>query len=269
MEGPVRVLEYDGAPTGFIPVRVSRGAGYSFVEIVGGPASWERDPFYNGRLQMIDMGSDKYLLFEHHGGEFTLRLHPSAPWHRLLSVGIRDALDHTFVFLPTTGGPIFTISIGMSVAIVIVWFLLWRGATVRSLIAAVAVGLCFSALVGCYMALRVGNVSVVSRSLSFDHYFMVDVCLLVGCGMFIFLNSTSRIARVAAVFVATFPTWTAAAFWFGALVAYHLIGSEPHLGTDIYRLTPSMFPIITFVIMCLAIVPVFVIVRRRSRGATG
>ncbi|MGD2148623.1 MAG: hypothetical protein PVH41_18150, partial [Anaerolineae bacterium] len=81
MVGDSRVLTFAGAPEGVIPVSVPNGAAYRFVEIPGVGRAWAGDPFYNGMLQMADIGGAKHLIFLHAGGDFTVRLHRAPPWH--------------------------------------------------------------------------------------------------------------------------------------------------------------------------------------------
>ncbi|MGD8627000.1 MAG: hypothetical protein PVJ34_20870, partial [Anaerolineae bacterium] len=78
-EGAWLELAFAGAPAGFVPVRIPGGAGYGFVEIPGVGAAWQDEPFYNARLQMADVGTDKLVLFEHEGGDFRLRLRRDPP----------------------------------------------------------------------------------------------------------------------------------------------------------------------------------------------
>ena len=101
----VRVLRYDVVPAGVVPVLVSDGAAYEFVEIPGVDSVGEGDPFYNGRIQTGERGDDKLLLIVHEGGPLTIRLGRSPPWHRAVIRPVTDALDHTFVYLPQTGVP--------------------------------------------------------------------------------------------------------------------------------------------------------------------
>ena len=93
VSGKVRVLNYTHAPAGVLPVRIPGGAQYDFVEIPGVSAAWEHDPFYNARLQMVDIQDDKYLLFAHSGGGFTLYLRDSPPWYWVAGDVFADVLD--------------------------------------------------------------------------------------------------------------------------------------------------------------------------------
>jgi len=92
-------ISYAGAPVGVIPVRIPGGARFSFVEVSGAGVAWEREPFYNSRLQMADIGDDKFVLFEHKGGDFDLQLRTRPPWYWVPADILMDALDGTLLFL--------------------------------------------------------------------------------------------------------------------------------------------------------------------------
>ena len=83
-----QVRHYSEAPPGVIPVRVPGGAGYAFVEVPGVGIAWRGEPFYNARLQMVNVGDDKFLLLEHEGGEFSLdlRVRPGCEWQPMSSL---------------------------------------------------------------------------------------------------------------------------------------------------------------------------------------
>lgn len=99
-----RTLVYQGAPAGIIPVRVAGGGSYSYVEVVGVGATSSHDPVFHSRLQATSLNGDQYILFQHKGGDFTIRLAETPPWgwgpaHLLLF-----ALDEITLFTPLNGG---------------------------------------------------------------------------------------------------------------------------------------------------------------------
>ena len=98
VEGLTRIVKYADAPAGLIPIRIPNAAGYSFVEAPGVTAAWESDPFYNSRLQMVNIGSDKYVLLVHAGGDFSLRLQTSPPWYWVIADPLIDSLDQVLLF---------------------------------------------------------------------------------------------------------------------------------------------------------------------------
>ena len=121
-----RILHFSNAPAGIIPVYIPDAAQYSFVAIPNVAAAWAGDPFYSGTLQMINIGADKYLLFIHRGGDFTVRLAPQPPWYWPVVDPLIDALDHTTVIHHFAGSLWPNLAITGSVLLVIGWLLLRR-----------------------------------------------------------------------------------------------------------------------------------------------
>jgi hypothetical protein len=99
-----RILTFRNVPQGVIPFRISGGAVYRFVEVPGVTAADKRDPFYNSRLQMVNIQNDKFILLVHGGGELTLRLRSQAPWYWFPGDILLDSLDHTLIFSQQSGG---------------------------------------------------------------------------------------------------------------------------------------------------------------------
>ena len=104
LEDGQRILKFQQVPSGVIPVRITGGATYRFVEAEGITTAAEQDPFYNSRLQMVDIQEDKYILLVHPGGDLTLRLRPQAPWHWFLRDILLDLFRLYLHLQPAIGG---------------------------------------------------------------------------------------------------------------------------------------------------------------------
>lgn len=74
-----RHIRLVGLPEGSIPLKIAGGAGYSYVEVSGGSKGWRDEPFFNPRLQMVDIGEDKFLLYSGGEEEISLRLKTNPP----------------------------------------------------------------------------------------------------------------------------------------------------------------------------------------------
>jgi hypothetical protein len=55
VDGDRRLLTFEDVPAGVIPLRISAGAEYHFVRVPGVTAATDGDPFYNSRLQMVNV----------------------------------------------------------------------------------------------------------------------------------------------------------------------------------------------------------------------
>jgi hypothetical protein len=264
-DGDVRILTYAGAPAGLIPVRIPGGARYDFVDIPGVTAAGEHDRFYNSRLQMANIGEDKYILLAHQGGDFTVRLapDPSVPW--AIADLLTDSLDHTLLYSAQTGGDVISL-FPAGLALVGIALLLWRrkarGAGRPHLALAVLTAAAFTALHGLYAFIRLGHVTVTSKLVEFSPLSLVGTFLLVGCGAFLFLYTRSWWARGFALLVATFPAWAAAAFGLGFIAFYNLALFRPALGASVYNYNLGLLSLVTFVLESILFATVFFLSRR-------
>jgi hypothetical protein len=262
-EGNTRTLTIADAPAGAIPVHVAGGAGYSFVTIPGVTAAWERDSFYNSRLQMVNVGDDKYLLFVHQGGDLELHLRLRPPWHWIVSDLLADSLDHALLFLPVGGGDIIALVFGGVAWAITGWVLLRRKDTIQALVPAALTGLGFAALHSLYALVRLDHVTITSKTLEFRPLSLVGTFLLVSCGVFLYLNAGSRLAKAIALSVATSSTWAAAIFSLGVIALSNSF-SQAKAGTAIWNYALGLAPLGALVFECVLFGLVFLALRRKK-----
>lgn len=268
-EGNVRILTYTDAPAGVIPLRIPGGAGYSFVKIPGLTAAWEHGPFYNSRLQMIDLGSDKYVLFVHQGGDFSITLRPNPPWYWRVADPLTDALDHTLLYASQTGGDVLALFAAGLALLGTVWFARRRTSPVWAMPMSVLLRIAFAALHGLYALVRLGHVTVTSKPVEFSCLALIGTGLLTGCGAFLFLRARSRLSKGSALLVATFPAWAAAVFGLGSVAVFNLFFFKPRLGVELYNYALGLPAAFVFILECLLFGLVFsALLRWVSRTVT-
>lgn len=214
-------LSYSDAPAGVIPVRVARGADYGFVEIPGVSAAWDQDPFYNSRLQMANLGGDKYVLFEHAGGDFSLHLRDRPPWLWLVGDVVLDALDHTLLFRQEGYGDLAMVVAGALALLPVALLLLRKKASPRMLPPAILIGLVFAVLYGLYALLRLEHLTITSKAVVFHPLGLLGTLLLVTCGAFLFLNARSWRGRLVAVLIAQIWTLVMVVFSLGVVLMFN------------------------------------------------
>ncbi|UCC63685.1 MAG: hypothetical protein JSV36_01090 [Anaerolineae bacterium] len=260
-EGNTRTLTFTDAPAGAIPVRIPGGARYGFVIMRGVTAAWEHDPFYNSRLQMENIGDDKYLLLVHQGGDFELRLRPRPPWHWVLADLLVDSLDHVLLFLQVGGGDIIALAFAGIASVVAGCALRRRKGVMRALMLAALVGLSFAGLHGLYALARLDHVTVTSKTLEFRPLSVVGTFLLTGCGAFLFLNAKSRLAKGIALSVATFLTWAAAVLSLG-VIAFSGWFIKARVGTTLWNYALGLMPLGALALECVLFGLVFSALQR-------
>ncbi|MDH4207824.1 MAG: C25 family cysteine peptidase [Anaerolineae bacterium] len=254
-EAGARRLRYEGAPEGFIPLRISDGARYRFVEIPGVTSSWELDPFYNSRLQMVDFGDDKYLLFEHAGGAFEVLLRERPPWYWPAMDFLVDSLDHTLVYLLQTGGDVIALFTG-AVAWLALLRLLRRTRRVRVyLLASVLTAALVACLQGAYALVRLGEVTVTSKMVAFSPLAVLGMFLVTAAAALVFLASRHWAPRIAALVMATAPTWASMAFSLALVGLVNNLTFRPKLGAGIYNYSLAVLPLGTLLVqVCVMLV---------------
>ncbi len=257
-EGPEgRTLEYANAPRGFVPVRIQGGARYSFVEIPGVSSSWEQEPFYNARLQMANLGDDKYVLFQHGGGEFSLILRPSPPWYWPVVDLLSDSLDHTLIYLPQTGGDVMALFLGGTAWLAILRLLRRMEGGRSNLIASVAMGAAMASLHALYAYVRLDDVTITSKVVQFGPVPLLGTFLVTGCGAFLFLNSRSWRGKVLAIVLGTLPVWAAICFSVAVITTVNVIVFQPELGRGAYNYALGVLPAGALVVESLLLLVCF------------
>jgi hypothetical protein len=243
-------LTYAGAPAGIIPVRIPDGAKYHFVEIPGNSAAWDHDPFYNAHLQMVDIGRDKFILFEHDGGEFTLRLHADPSWTWVVSDILTDSLDTTYLFFHEHGSDIMMLVIGMAL-LPLAWWTLRKKASSRSLVPAILTGLGFAVAHGLYALARLERLTITSKIVEFKPLSPISTFLLASCGAFLFLNARSWRGRVVAVLVAALSALLPAALHLSLFLVANGLGARANLGVGLWNASLGTQPLIVLVFECV------------------
>ena len=97
--GGKRVVEGASDVRGILAVKLDRAEQYDFLKITGLTSASENDLFYNSKVQTMNLGADKYIMFLHQGGSFRIELAPKAPVAWTLTDALADALDYSWVVL--------------------------------------------------------------------------------------------------------------------------------------------------------------------------
>jgi len=234
-----------------IPVRLPGGARYSFVEIQGVTAGWADQPFYNARLQMADVGPDKFLLFEHQGGDFVLRLRPRPSWAWVAGDVLLDSLDNTLLYLQDHGGALMMLVAGGLALLPVLFLLIRRRAALRSLALAALLGLGAAVLHTLYALVRLDAVTITSKAVAFGPLSPAGTFLLVTCAAILFVHARSRWGRAAALTLATLPALAPAALLLAFLAVADDILLGSRLGTGLYNCRLALQPLIALPVLGL------------------
>lgn len=262
-----RVLTYSNAPKGVIPVHIRDGARYSFVEIPGVDTAWDHDVFYHQYVQQINLGADKYLLFLHQGGDFTLKLSKNPPWKHRFIRPVITALDHTIV-LYFAEGNFLPALIGSGLMLLISGlFAARRQMDIRQYLPeAIVVGLALTLFRGGYAVIRQEHLQALytnrirTMDVAFDIniWFLFSSLIIAAFGAWLFFNSRSRWKKMLAVLVVTFPSWMIAGFSTGIPVFINMLAKQKY-DIALYAYGQGIMALMTCLAeLCVAAIILFV-----------
>ena len=189
-----RILIFWDVLPGVIPIRISNGATYRFVEVPDVTAAAEQDPFYNSRLQMINIRSDKFILLVHEGGELTLRMRPQAPWYWFLGDILLDSLNHTLLFLQQSGGDTIAIVFAVIPLVWAGWQIFRKRLSWQKIRIAMLIGIGAIIIQGVYILVRLDQVTITSKAVVFSPLSIVAAFPLSTCGALIYFQARSKIS---------------------------------------------------------------------------
>jgi hypothetical protein len=243
----LRVLRLADAESGFIPVRIPGGAAYEFVSVDGVTEASSRDLLFNSRLQMVDIGEDKYLMLAHEHGDLRIELRASAPWHWPLSDTALDFLDLGVITGPSDA-QLAAWCAGLLLAIAC-WRAFRRRAPLRLAAVAAAGGAVMSTVWLLYVLLRRESLTVTAEAVGINPLYSAAAAMLIGCTLFLFLLARSRWALVPAVFFAQFPGSLLLITVPVALTLRSLVVNEPPYYNDATVIAQSLRVLLTSMIL--------------------
>lgn len=251
VDGEWRTLTFQQVPAGALPIRVEGGAAYAFVEAEEITSASDQDPFYNSRLQMVNIRQDKYLLLLHPGGDLTLRLRQHTPWLWFLADLLQDSFDYTFVFLVQSQGDLVTLGFAVLPLLWMAWQLLKK--RLRWHIARIALGLGAGAAVlhAVYALARLDELTIISKPVVLSLPGVLGTFILTGCGALIFFQSRTWFGKTLALLVTTFPSWSAAVGGFLLLFVYNQLGFVPKLGVPLWNTSLAQMPLVAFCVVLI------------------
>ena len=239
-ESERRVLTFHDLPSGVIPIRIQGGAAYHFVEALGLTAAADQDPFYNSRLQMVNIGEDKFILLAQTGGDLTLRLSPQASWIWSLGDYLPDSLDHTMIFSQQSSGDIVALAFSILPLAWVAWQGLRRRLNWQILRLALSLGIGVAFLQGLYVMARLDQVTITTKEVVFSPLSLLATFILTACGALIYFRARSWEGKITALLVATFNTWAVALVTLLMLVVLNCFGFIPQVGAALYNYSLSL-----------------------------
>jgi hypothetical protein len=236
-----RILKFKDVPSGVIPIHIPDGGKYHFIDIPGNTASADGDPFYNSRLQMINMQQDKFLLLSHVGGDLTLRMRSVPPWYWFPVDILLDSFDHTLFASQQSGGDMLALLFALLPLVWLTCQMLKKRISWQKIRLALALGLAAMFLHGGYVLIRLEHVTITSKAVTVSPLSLIATLLLSTCGALIYLQAHSYFGKVTALLVVTAISWIPIIFVLGFIVVTNFMMIK-YMGTAIYNYNLGLIP---------------------------
>jgi len=242
-DGQSRTLVYRGLPGGVVPIRIPGGAAYRYVHAEGLTAAAQDDPFYNSRLQMLDLQADKLLLLVHSGGDLTLRLERHVPWYWYpLDIWL-DALDHTLIYAQQSSGDLLALAFSSLPLLWLGWQVFKKRLSRPAVRLALLIGLVAAAWHGIYIVTRLAQVTITSKPVVFSPLSLLATFILTTCGALIYFQARAWLGRACGLLVATFSLWVPGVFAWGLVLVFNRFFFIPQLGAPLYNQALTLLPL--------------------------
>lgn len=263
---------YAGAPAGVIPVRIADGADWPFVQVQGSGDIVDGERGYNKRLQTANLNGDKYLLYNHAGGDFTVTLRRSIPLSWRILNPLRNAFDEGYINSKINDIGSYILVFALVVCPLLLWRRLRKPGFVQAALLAIVPALLITLWRAGYGWLRAGETVISDKQMYFEPIWYVSGFLLSWAGAVLLLMPGNRRARLLGVLLGVMMPLFPGAFWAGMFGLLNLLamlskgtgGSIYHLGNALFELAAAAAELPVFV----ALIALAGWLRERRSGAT-
>lgn len=262
-----RTILLADAPAGVIPIKVAGGAAYPFTRINTAARS-ERDLFSNTVLQSMDIDGDKFILYDHSGGELRIDLYRRAPWHWMITDPLLDSLDFLFLVLPNYGASAAYGLVSALAGWISLFRLIKQKDTRRLLYQAGSAALILTLLYGVYGVLRLRLVSVTAKSAEVGFAAYAAVFLVNAAAVYLYQSSSTRRGLIFSSLLPALPGITGALINLGMLGFINILALQKQ-GIPVYNYSPVYLSTIAAVVHLLLVLGanrLIQIVPRRSKA---
>ena len=264
--GASRLYSYRNAPAGLIPVRIPDGGDFHYVNVKGVTDTSDGDPFFNSRIQAASRNGDKFLLFKHQGGDFTIELRKEPPlvwWPARLFTA---SWDDVALFSPLNGGNWIVVVCGLITTAIMFIRGYGRGRKCRDLrlIPAILCAFAITLILGIYQILRLPATTVNTKAMHFDPLWLAGVFLLTFSSCGFYCLSKKMFTQVLALCTGIIPALLPAAFALGIVGGPNLLITQK-IGAPIYNYQTGLQPLIAAATWLLILIPVFSFIKTKLR----
>ena len=261
VSGNTRTLQLNNVPAGLVPVYIQNGAGYDYAAVPGLAWTSQNNKWFNSRLQMIEINTDKYLLVNNPGvGELQIELKKNTPVLLALTGGLLNFGDS--LIAQNQGAGLLPVLCGLVFVLLLIGFFR-KHYTLRQVLSGLAAGIGLALLFVFYSFLRKDKLLVTNIPVSLNWAYALGIILFTVFGWQRFLRAKRPFRKVLSVLWANLNTLvTLLVFGAAAIIPRFVVGNAPGINKVSY---PFGFLLEELLAGCLLYLIIYVILERGTQ----
>jgi hypothetical protein len=218
--GNTRIIKLSNVKSGLIPVYIEDGAGYNFISVPGLASSAMENDYFNSRIQIIDINSDKYIVIDNDSDTVTIELWKEAPFFQNVVNKITGFLDSVIM---QNQGSSLPMLIALPLLILLLIGMLRKRFTGRQLIVALIFGTTVMLIAMLFTVSRSGHVVITNIPIKINWFYLAGIFIYTGFGELIFINAKNPKSKFIAVLVANLNLLVSFLLFAGAFLIQQFI----------------------------------------------
>lgn len=203
-----RVIRGRWENEGILPLKIDGGASYSFVSIKNISSISDNDLFYNGKMQSINIHSDKYLLFIHDGTEFEIELSKKSPFMWFFYDAIKDSFEYSWITIGVVQGYISLVFLGVFLIIFLI-YKMKKKITLRTYLLPMIAGFVLAALQLIFIIFQADKVTASSYIKTYPAFKLIlgfiGTFSTVSGGLILMLGARKKVLKVLGMIICVIP----------------------------------------------------------------
>jgi hypothetical protein len=212
-----RIIKGKWENKGILPLKIDRGASYSYVSIKGLSSVSDNNLFYNSKIQSINIQSDKYLLFIPEGAEFEIELSGKPPFLWNFYDSIKDSFEFSLITVGVEQGYISLVFLGI---FLLIFFIckFKKKILLKTCLLAIIAGLILATLQLIFIVFQSDKVTA-SSYIKIYPFFRLTLCFIgtfstVSGGLILMLTVRKKILKVLGMIVCVLPQFMLTMLYF-------------------------------------------------------
>ncbi len=248
--GDMRTIKLTNIESGLIPIYIENGAGYGFASVPGLTSSTIHSAYFNSRLQMIDINSDKYIIIDNNRDTVTIELRKEASLFRTVSNNILGFLDSVCTQNQGSSQPLV---IALPLLILFAIGMVRKCYSGRQLVAALIFGAAAALASLIYILVRLNHIEVTNIPIKVNWFFIMGIFIYAGYGELLYSKAKGLKGKLVAVLAANLNTLVSVlVFAGGMLVRQFIAGNIFSINKPGYPLLFELYELIAGIVLYYA-----------------